>query len=813
MTLCRSIAICATAVVLTFWTTLEGSFTYDDRAAVVQNSDVIGPTDLGRIFAHDFWGTPLTARRSHQSYRPLSILSLRMDHALSGTADGELPSAWVVHAHNVALHAAASALVCLLAARVFGGDGEQALLAGLLFAAHPVHSDVVAQAVGRAELLSACGVLVGLECWFGARLQGSNADAGAPTPGPTVLRALLAVVAALAAMLCKEQGITLLGVCVAGELALAVDDAAHPWRRRAGACWVAAPLVLVVGGALAVGGRLWVLGFDPPIYDCNQNPASCEEAWHARALSYAYLASRHAWFLVAPTAEQCYDWSFGAVPPVRTLWDTRNALSACAAALLVALAALSQRAASARARFTLRFGLALGLISFFPASNALFPVGFTLAERVLYVPSVGGVLLFAWALHRVFARRARRCAVALALLAVCASRAAQRAADFRTNATLFEADFNTAECGARNAKVHFNLGQALQVRGDALGAAGGDGSAAHARACTLYRSAIELSERRRRVYLIRPGVTHDSGYAEPKLNLATLLLSSDVAGDACALERGGAGARLREAERVLYAVASNDPSHGTVHLNLAIALAMQGRTADAVRSLTSSSDGGAFRCPSDLDQPGAACAAAAEALSTRAFYEIQLERWSAAKRDATTAVALSEGLGRTHASALYHLALWWDTSPQRCTSRARALYERAARAAPEAIGGQLAAQKLAQLPRAVHDGECAADVEEIGDVGAAVDATRCAAVNLDATRWLPLRYTLADGVEREDRFDFTLRAIASAEGLERVMLAFAAERALPQQLVSLLRGSVHRERARLVGSEGCAARLGTASIP
>ena len=440
-----SVFLTSATAVLTFWTTLEGSFTYDDRAAVVENSDVIGPTDIGLIFAHDFWGTPLAARRSHKSYRPLSILSFRMDHALSGAADGEPPLAWVVHAHNVALHAAASALVCLLAARVFGGDGERALLAGLLFAAHPVHSDVVAQAVGRAEILSACGVLIGLECWFGARLQGSDADAGAPTPGPTVLRALLAVVAALAAMLCKEQGITLLGVCIAGEFALAVDDVAHPWRRRAGACWVAAPLVLVVGGALAVGGRLWVLGFDPPIYDCNQNPASCEEVWYARALSYAYLASRHAWFLVAPGAEQCYDWSFGAVPPVRTVWDVRNASSVCAAAALIALVALSQRASSARARFALRFGLALGLISFFPASNALFPVGFTLAERVLYVPSAGGALLFAWALHRIFARRALRCAVALVLLAGCASRAAQRAADFKTNATLFEADFNTGE--------------------------------------------------------------------------------------------------------------------------------------------------------------------------------------------------------------------------------------------------------------------------------------------------------------------------------------------------------------------------------
>ena len=34
-------------------------------------------------------------------------------------------------------------------------------------------------------------------------------------------------------------------------------------------------------------------------------------------------------------------------------------------------------------------GLALILLPFLPASNLLFPVGFVVAERVLYMPSLG----------------------------------------------------------------------------------------------------------------------------------------------------------------------------------------------------------------------------------------------------------------------------------------------------------------------------------------------------------------------------------------------------------------------------------------
>lgn len=41
------------------------------------------------------------------------------------------------------------------------------------------------------------------------------------------------------------------------------------------------------------------------------------------------------------------------------------------------------------------FALSLLIVPFLPASNLLFPVGFVLAERVLYLPSLGVCLLVA----------------------------------------------------------------------------------------------------------------------------------------------------------------------------------------------------------------------------------------------------------------------------------------------------------------------------------------------------------------------------------------------------------------------------------
>ena len=47
------------------------------------------------------------------------------------------------------------------------------------------------------------------------------------------------------------------------------------------------------------------------------------------------------------------------------------------------------------------FSVSMALIPFLPASNLLFPVGFVLAERVLYLPSLGVCLLIAMGAQRI----------------------------------------------------------------------------------------------------------------------------------------------------------------------------------------------------------------------------------------------------------------------------------------------------------------------------------------------------------------------------------------------------------------------------
>ena len=78
-----------------------------------------------------------------------------------------------MHAVNVILHAIASALVAELGRRMTGSI-RVALIAGMLFAAHPVHVEAVAMIVGRAELMCAIGVVGGI-----GDLPGEAVDDGA----------------------------------------------------------------------------------------------------------------------------------------------------------------------------------------------------------------------------------------------------------------------------------------------------------------------------------------------------------------------------------------------------------------------------------------------------------------------------------------------------------------------------------------------------------------------------------------------------------------------------------------------------------
>lgn len=126
--------------------TLEGPFVWDDEL-LIPRSDVATLQPLSAYFSSAYWlATDTQAEPSY--YRPMSVFSLALDHALHG----ENPAGF--HLTNLLLHGACSVLVLALGRRL-GARLPSATVAALLFAWFPRLSEATAWISGRTDLLAA----------------------------------------------------------------------------------------------------------------------------------------------------------------------------------------------------------------------------------------------------------------------------------------------------------------------------------------------------------------------------------------------------------------------------------------------------------------------------------------------------------------------------------------------------------------------------------------------------------------------------------------------------------------------------------
>ncbi|XP_073967548.1 LOW QUALITY PROTEIN: protein O-mannosyl-transferase TMTC1-like [Choristoneura fumiferana] len=427
---------------VTYANALSGEFVHDDIPAIVTNGDVNGGNEVLAVFKNDFWGTPMSDPASHKSYRPLTTLSFRLNYLFCGL------SPWWWHACNVALHAACCALVARTGAVVARLRRPFAAFAALLFAVHPVHTEAVTGVVGRADVLASILFLSSILLYHGC--SGRH-------------RAWWSVALAALSMLAKETGLTALLFNVAFNLYKSWPGArcsfTVKWRWKGeGAC----ARVSVALGALALlaAARVAVLQGSLPAFSPQDNPPAFHPSFFVRLMTFCYLAAFNWWLLLCPWTLS-HDWQMGSVPLVTSGWDPRNLLT-CAA--LIALLALSYRCLvdlELQRHTPAVAGLMLLVIPYLPASNLLVTVGFVVAERVLYLPSVGSVILTAYGLQLLWRHWDRRWLVvgAAVLVAGGATRTQLRNGDWRTRETLLRADLAVLP---HNAKLHYNFANFLK---------------------------------------------------------------------------------------------------------------------------------------------------------------------------------------------------------------------------------------------------------------------------------------------------------------------------------------------------------------
>jgi len=345
------LAVAACAVVVHLGALWNG-FAFDDVSIVAFNPVVHSLSGVWRVFAEPYWPGNL----SGAMYRPLPVATFALDWAVG-------PPAWF-HAVNLVWHAAVSVLVAVLTGRWVGRGGG--LAAGLVFAVHPVHVEAVANIVGRSELMAALFAVLAVYAALERR------------------SIVWSTVALALAVLSKEIGAVVPALIVWGWL---TSVAARPSRRRV----VAFAATWLVGALLYGLIRWWVLhgyaGIAAPA------PVFAGQPHVSRLLTAVAAVGEDFRLLVFPlhlsadyspnhrtAVTTALDWRFLAGLGCVTLW-----------ALLVTLA--RRRGCRVEA-----FGLGWIGIALLPVSNLLFPIGVLIAERTLYLPSVGlAVVVGAWA--------------------------------------------------------------------------------------------------------------------------------------------------------------------------------------------------------------------------------------------------------------------------------------------------------------------------------------------------------------------------------------------------------------------------------
>ncbi|MGB3547732.1 MAG: tetratricopeptide repeat protein [Saprospiraceae bacterium] len=386
-------ALLAGVCILLYANTFGHGFVLDDALAVSQNALVQrGFSGIGDIFAHDFFygffqDESKAALVSGGRYRPLTLAMFAVEYQLSGG------SATALHIFNVLWYALTTVVLFFFLRRLFLQPGRKErvvpaalLTAGvtaLLFAVHPLHTEVVANIKGRDEIIALLGGLLAAH----AALR--YADGGGK-------KWLGGVAAALfAGLLAKENAVAFIGVSAVSFYIF------RPERTRAAVVTTAVGL-----GALAVYlfVRATVLGwsFGEPSAELLNNPflklvgnTYVPFSGGERLATITYTLGEYLRLLAVP-APLTHDYYPRAVAVMQ--WGDWRVLLA----FFANLALLGFGLWAAARRRLIGFGILVYFGTLFLVSNLVFPVGTNMSERFAFMPSAGYAVVVAalWSGYR-----------------------------------------------------------------------------------------------------------------------------------------------------------------------------------------------------------------------------------------------------------------------------------------------------------------------------------------------------------------------------------------------------------------------------
>lgn len=431
--------------VLLYINTIGHGYVLDDVAVIEQNKFVQQgisgiPSILTTFYWQGYW------ELNTGLYRPLSLIMFAFEQEF-------MPGNPLVgHFVNILLFAACVVLLFKLLLRLFGSQYVLIpVLTALLFGAHPIHTEVVANIKSRDELLAMFLLMAG-SIFLLKYLDGKKA-----------LHLLVAVAAYILSLFAKESSLAFIAV-----FALLIYYKGHYNLKQA--ALTLAPFAVAAVVYLAL--HQLVLYYAPANvgFTYRDNSLLASSSYLPRLATAILMMGKYLWLMLWPHPLR-YDYSFQHIPIVGFAdWRVLASIASYAVLAWAGFKGLKTKSA-------LGFGIAFFAITIVITSNLFFTIGATMAERFLFTPSVGLCLAAAYLLSKYLNKSGTTTlkaplqmmkanlfvfAVVLSITAAYGFTTVNRNTDWRDNDTLFIQDATTTP---NSYNVQYNYGTALLLHG------------------------------------------------------------------------------------------------------------------------------------------------------------------------------------------------------------------------------------------------------------------------------------------------------------------------------------------------------------
>ncbi len=407
---------------------------YDNAVLIFQDPRLhaLTPHNLFLILSGGYWSNdPDTGL-----YRPLTSLSFLLNYTVFGNGPQPASYHWV----NLALHEINVVLVYALGMLIFERRGASFAVAAL-WGLHPLATEAVTNVVGRADLLATFGVLAGVLCY--ARYTRSE---GRSKPGW-----LLGLAAAQTAGILSKEGAAVLPIILVAYDWICRRDG-QPKRLDMRFLLPYAATIVPVAAYLCLRGSLGI-HFLPNAID---NPIVGAGLLAGRLTALEVLG-KLIWLFLWP-AQLSADYSYRAIPVLD--WREiggEEVFALLTAGILVAATWFAVR----RGGKALHFFPLFFWIAWLPTSNLPIAIGSIMAERFLYLPSIGlaGIVVAA-ALRWVRVPERAWWGILAASSIALAARTYSRNSDWTDERSLWT---SAVAVSPGSARAHNNLGTALPL--------------------------------------------------------------------------------------------------------------------------------------------------------------------------------------------------------------------------------------------------------------------------------------------------------------------------------------------------------------